>query len=236
MPQETCLYESFTILETFIYYGRLHCMPLDRIICNLANLKIVMNLPSLNSYVNNISGGERRRVSLGVALLHDPKILVLDEATVGIDPVLRQKIWDYLESLVQSSETTVFLTTHYVQETRHCAKIGYLRDGHMLVQDSPKALLEKYGPNSELNATTLDDIMLHLCKSHISRTHQITTCCTPKFSKLETESDHEVQLLQVGVLKAHIGNEQAIPQTNVQNHYGRSNVHYSQLKALTIRN
>ncbi|XP_035716477.1 ABC transporter G family member 23 [Folsomia candida] len=238
MPQETCLYESFTILETFIYYGRLYCMPSDKIVCNLATLKTVMNLPSLNSNVNNISGGERRRVSLGVALLHDPQILILDEPCVGIDRVLRQGIWDYLERLVKSKGTTVFLTTHYVQETRQCAKIGYLRDGRMLVQESPNALLEKYGPNSELNANALDDIMLHFCKTQVSPTRNIITHCRPKLSKMENALNQKVQLLKVGVVEA-LSNVEPFEETlqsKVSNLCEHSKNYYSQLKALTIWN
>ncbi|OXA40292.1 ABC transporter G family member 23 [Folsomia candida] len=200
MPQETCLYESFTILETFIYYGRLYCMPLDKIICNLANLKTIMDLPSLKSYVNNI------------------------------------RIWDYLGRLVKSKGTTVFLTTHYVQETRQCAKIGYLRDGHMLVQDSPNALLEKYGPNCELNATTLDDVILHFCKTY---KHKITTRLILKSAKMENELDRKVQLLNVEVLEAKISNtnpSQPISQSKMPSHCEHWKNNYSQLKALTIRN
>ncbi|OXA40290.1 ABC transporter G family member 23 [Folsomia candida] len=195
-----------------------------------------MNLPNLNSNVNNISGGERRRVSLGVALLHDPQILILDEPTVAIDPVLRQRIWDYLEDLVKSRGTTVFLTTHYVQETRHCAKIGYLRDGHMLVQDSPKALLEKYGPNSKLNATTLDDVMFYFCKTH---KQIITQHCIPKMCKMKNDLDRKVQLLKVGVVEADISNTkpiQPISPSKISNLSEHSKNYYSQVKALTVRN
>ncbi|OXA40401.1 ABC transporter G family member 23 [Folsomia candida] len=236
MPQDTCLYETFTILETFIYYGRLHCIPLDQILSNLSTLNIVMNLPSLNSKVNNISGGERRRVSLGVALLHDPQILILDEPCVGIDPVLREGIWNYLESLVKSRGTTVFVTTHYVQETRNCAKIGYLKDGHMLVQDSPIALLEKYGPNSKFNNTTLDDVMLHFCKTHRNK---IRSRCIPKLSKMENGLEEKLQLIKPGVMEVNIFSTnllKGISQCTTSNALEHSKNYYSELKALTIRN
>ncbi|XP_035701375.1 ABC transporter G family member 23-like [Folsomia candida] len=155
MPQENALYRALTIMETFTYYGRLHGIPSPDVLRRVETLRNVMNLPNMNSRVEQISGGEQRRVSLCVALLHDPEILLLDEPTTGIDPLLRERIWDYLRLLVESKGTTVFVTTHYVQETRQCKKIGYLRDGSMLVQDSPKALLEKYGPNC---TTALDDV------------------------------------------------------------------------------
>ncbi|XP_035714050.1 ABC transporter G family member 23-like [Folsomia candida] len=167
MPQEIALYDSFTITETFIYYGRLHSIPKERILCKLDKLKDLLNLLNLRKYIGQISGGESRRVSLGVALLHDPQLLILDEPTVGLDPILRERIWEYLSKLVKSQGKTVLLTTHFVEETRDCAKIGYLRDGRLLVEDSPQNLLKFY------NSTSLDNVVLHLCK--LNSTNAITT-------------------------------------------------------------
>ncbi|OXA60605.1 ABC transporter G family member 23 [Folsomia candida] len=83
MPQELALYNSFTILETFNYYGFLHGMTQKNISMKLDKFQKLLNLPGLGKYVNQISGGEQRRVSLGVALLHDPQLLIMDEPTTG---------------------------------------------------------------------------------------------------------------------------------------------------------
>ncbi|XP_035707282.1 ABC transporter G family member 23-like isoform X1 [Folsomia candida] len=159
MPQEISLYGNFTIFETFAYYGVLNGMTEERIKYKLTKLSSILNLPHVAKLVDKLSGGEQRRVSLGVALLHNPQLLVLDEPTVGIDPLLRETIWDYLKLLVKSQGTTVLMTTHYVEETANCEKIGYIRDGSLIVEDTPSSLLQKYDTNR------LDDVVHKLCNN-----------------------------------------------------------------------
>ncbi|XP_035703027.1 ABC transporter G family member 23-like [Folsomia candida] len=162
MPQELALYNSFTILETFNYYGFLHGMTQKNISMKLDKFQKLLNLPGLGKYVNQISGGEQRRVSLGVALLHDPQLLIMDEPTTGVDPLLRERIWKHLLDLVATVGTSVLITSHYVDETRNCTKIGYLRNGSLLVESPPLELLQR------CNAISLDDAVLHLCKCRSS--------------------------------------------------------------------
>ncbi len=81
----------------------------------------------------------KRRLSLAAALLHEPKILILDEPTVGIDPVLRQSIWDELYKLSKSG-TTILVTTHVMDEAEKCGQLGMLRDGKVIASGSPKEL------------------------------------------------------------------------------------------------
>lgn len=75
-------------------------------------------LPDADRRVKNLSGGQQRRVSLASALIHEPELLILDEPTVGVDPLLRQNIWDHLVEITRGGLTTVIITTHYIDETR----------------------------------------------------------------------------------------------------------------------
>ncbi|OXA37599.1 ABC transporter G family member 23 [Folsomia candida] len=245
MPQEASLTGSLTIMETFTYYGSLNGVPSHEIISKVETLRTIMNLPNLNSRTNQISGGEQRRVSLCVALLHDPEILLLDEPTTGIDPLLRERIWDYLRLLVESKGTTVFVTTHYVHETRQCKQIGYLRDGSMLVQDSPSMLLDKYGPNCNLNTASLDDVILHLCKIPRSlRTTPRKSTPAVKFSQVrkEPDLDQNVEILSFKSVKDDFINmsgepiKQKFDPRLVSRKYAASKKYCVQVKALAIRN
>ncbi|ODM98615.1 ABC transporter G family member 23 [Orchesella cincta] len=116
MPQEIALYGEFTIEEAMHFFGTVNGMSNDKIKNRMVFLKKFLNLPSSERQVRNLSGGQQRRVSFAVALLHQPKILILDEPTVGVDPMLRKSIWRHLTDLVESGKTTVIITTHYIEE------------------------------------------------------------------------------------------------------------------------
>ena len=105
-----------------------------------------------------MSGGQQRRVSLACALIHSPPLLILDEPTVGTDPVLRHSIWTHLLSLSRCGHT-IILTTHYIEESTNAKTVAFMRSGKILVEDNPKALLDKYA------LANLEDVFLKLCLS-----------------------------------------------------------------------
>lgn len=78
----------------------------------------LLQLPNSSRFVKSLSGGQQRRMSLAASLIHEPELLILDEPTVGLDPVLRTKIWDYLVDITNTGKRTVIITTHYIEETR----------------------------------------------------------------------------------------------------------------------
>lgn len=84
----------------------------------LAFLVDFLMLPDADHMVKNLSGGQQRRVSFAATLLHEPELLILDEPTVGVDPLLRDNIWNHLVEITRSGKTTVIITTHYIDETR----------------------------------------------------------------------------------------------------------------------
>lgn len=107
----------------------------------------------------NLSGGQQRRASLAAALLHEPELLILDEPTVGVDPLLRQCIWNHLLAISKSSKlkTTIVITTHYIEEARQANVVGMMRFGKLLAEGPPELLLKTY------QRANLEDVFLHLC-------------------------------------------------------------------------
>ncbi|XP_050429467.1 ABC transporter G family member 23 [Adelges cooleyi] len=156
MPQEIALYGEFTIRETMQFFGMVNGMKPEAVDEELVFLLEFLQLPTASRSVKNLSGGQQRRVSFAAALLHKPELLILDEPTVGVDPVLRQGIWDHLVHLAKDEGTTVIITTHYIDETRQAHMIGLMRGGKFLAEESPTALLQKY------NCQSLEDVFLKL--------------------------------------------------------------------------
>nr|WAB24462.1 ATP-binding cassette sub-family H member 1 [Henosepilachna vigintioctopunctata] len=159
MPQEIALYGEFTIKETMMYFGWIFGMQTSEIIARLQFLLNFLDLPSQNRMVKNLSGGQQRRVSFAVALMHDPELLILDEPTVGVDPLLRQSIWSHLVQITKDGHKTVIITTHYIEEARQAHTIGLMRSGKLLAEESPQALLTMY------RCQTLEEVFLLLSRA-----------------------------------------------------------------------
>jgi ABC-2 type transport system ATP-binding protein len=97
------------------------------------------------SLVGTFSGGMRRRLEIARGLLHSPRVLFLDEPTVGLDPQTRSSIWGYIGELSQREEITIFLTTHYMDEAEYCERIAIMDQGRIIVLDTPAALKASVG-------------------------------------------------------------------------------------------
>ncbi|XP_034254598.1 ABC transporter G family member 20 isoform X1 [Thrips palmi] len=158
MPQEIALLGEFSIRETMMYFGWIFGMPSSEIQERLDFLLNFLDLPSQNRLVKNLSGGQQRRVSFAVALMHDPELLILDEPTVGVDPLLRQSIWHHLVQITKDGNKTVIITTHYIEEARQAHAIGLMRSGKLLAEESPSALLTTY------NCLSLEEVFLKLSR------------------------------------------------------------------------
>uniref|UniRef100_A0A8D9E369 ABC transporter G family member 20 n=1 Tax=Cacopsylla melanoneura TaxID=428564 RepID=A0A8D9E369_9HEMI len=158
MPQELALYTEFSIRETTLYYGRIFGLSFDQIYSRTKELISFLDLPPEDSIVGKLSGGQSRRLSLLVALLHDPKLLILDEPTVGVDPVLSASIWQHLLNICNNGKKTVIITTHYIEEARQAHCIGLMRGGTLLAEESPSQLMLRY------NCNNLEQAFLELSK------------------------------------------------------------------------
>lgn len=109
------------------------------------------------------SGGQKRRVSLAAALVHSPPLLILDEPTVGVDPLLRQSIWKHLVTLTKTERISVIITTHYIEEARQANVVGLMRHGKILAENSPNELMRIH------QLDNLEDVFLKLCVTDSSR-------------------------------------------------------------------
>ncbi|XP_058255596.1 ABC transporter G family member 23 isoform X1 [Hemibagrus wyckioides] len=158
MPQDIALYNEFTISDTLWFFGRIHGLSSQETQERMKFLIEFLNLPQKNSLVRNLSGGQRRRVSLGAALLQNPQLLILDEPTVGVDPVLRAKIWQHLVQIVKGGQVSVIITTHYIEEARQANMVGLMRNGRLLAEANPEEIIKQH------NAATLESAFLQLCE------------------------------------------------------------------------
>jgi ABC-type multidrug transport system ATPase subunit len=145
MPQEIGLFDFFKVKETIWFFGTLFGLSSVEIERKLRGLSSLLELPDEDRLIVECSGGEQRRISLAVSLIHDPKLLILDEPTVGADPLLRKKIWDHLFELTQTKGVTVLLSTHYISDAELSNTVGYLRNGVLVAEGSPRMIKELCG-------------------------------------------------------------------------------------------
>ena len=142
------------------FHGRLHGMDADRILARQSWLIDFLDLPDPTRTVGKLSGGQKRRVSLAVALLHEPDLLLLDEPTVGVDPELRARLWDHLQE-ISANGTSIVITTHYIDEARNADRVGLMRDGVLLAEDSPQSVMDSQ------SASSLEEAFLALCRREV---------------------------------------------------------------------
>nr|XP_057914978.1 ABC transporter G family member 23 isoform X2 [Doryrhamphus excisus] len=159
MPQELALYNEFTISDTLTFYGRIHGLTWKETQARMNFLIEFLDLPQKHRLIRNLSGGQMRRVSLGAALLQNPELLILDEPTVGVDPVLRAKIWQHLVNIVKTGKVSVIITTHYIEEARQANMVGLMRNGCLLAEGPPDAVMKQH------SSATLEHAFLQLCET-----------------------------------------------------------------------
>nr|CAD7451361.1 unnamed protein product [Timema bartmani] len=156
MPKHLSVTIEFTIYEAMYYLGLLLGLERDYIHQRVSFLTQLLGLPGPNSYIHHLSGqqitcsscGQRRRVSFALALFQEPNLLILDDPTAMVDPIL--SIWLHLHNIANNENTTVFVTTHNIQEAQNAHKVGLMRDGKIIAQEKPFSLIERFAsPNLE---------------------------------------------------------------------------------------
>jgi ABC-2 type transport system ATP-binding protein len=155
--QDTTLDSYLTGEQNLRFHADLYGVPRQQV---GPRLKQVLDMVDLwdrrGSVVGTYSGGMKRRLEIARGLLHAPRVLFLDEPTVGLDPQTRSSIWEYINDLKQREDITIFLTTHYMDEAENCDRIAIVDHGKIVVLDTPEALKASVGKD-RVQITTDDD-------------------------------------------------------------------------------
>lgn len=140
MSQKFALYDDLTVLENLSFYGGVYGITeRGRIRETLERVGLPGHEAELT---RSLSAGWRQRLALGIALVHRPRLLFLDEPTSGVDPTARRAFWDLIYELAGSG-VTILVTTHYMDEAEYCERVGVMRDGRLLAMDTPTSLKQQ---------------------------------------------------------------------------------------------
>jgi ABC-2 type transport system ATP-binding protein len=159
VTQKPSVYADLTVKENLEFFARVLDAPRDRVDEVIATVKLSGQMGQIGQ---SLSGGQFSRVSLATALLAEPELLVLDEPTTGLDPVLRDDLWTTFRGLADRG-VTLLVSSHVMDEASHCDSLLLLRDGELLASETPDSLLRRTG------APDLDTAFLRLIESGGSR-------------------------------------------------------------------
>jgi ABC-2 type transport system ATP-binding protein len=137
------IYQDFTALENILYFGNQYGLSEKEILGKARRILRSLEIEDkMNELVKNLSGGQKRRVSIAIGLIHDPIFLILDEPTSGLDPIIRENLWLTLTKINEQLNTTLIVITHYPEESRFCTAVAIFgRNRGMLDFGKPKDLL-----------------------------------------------------------------------------------------------
>ncbi len=144
--QDPSLDDRLTAYENLRFHAHVYNVPASE---RRRRIEEVLRLVELwdrrNAVVRTFSGGMRRRLEIARGILHQPRVLFLDEPTIGLDPQTREHVWDYILELQRAQHITIFMTTHYMEEAEHCQRIAIIDQGKIVALDTPDALKRMVG-------------------------------------------------------------------------------------------
>ncbi len=159
LAQQRALYENLTAKENIEFFASIKKVPKSEIKEKTEELLEVLDLFEYeNIRAKNLSGGTQQRVALACACVNSPKLLILDEATVGLDPILRKDVWDYLRKFNKQVKGAIIITTHFLDEAEYADRVGFMRRADLIALDSPSSLKE------QTSSTTMEEVFLKLVK------------------------------------------------------------------------
>jgi len=164
MSQKFAIYDDLTVWENLQFYSGVYNIRNKKRISETIDLVGLSRMT--NTLTHQLSGGWRQRLALGIALVHQPELLFLDEPTSGVDPNARRTFWDLIYQLSEAG-VTILVTTHYMDEAEYCHRVGMMRDGSLLALDGPENLKHNHiqGDIWELEVEPLMDGLLVLEKT-----------------------------------------------------------------------
>ena len=158
MSQKFSLYEDLTIYQNIRFYGGVYGMKIAE---RKARTDEMLDRLGLTAYENRKIGdlplGWKQKLAFSIAILHQPKIVFLDEPTGGVDPITRRQFWNLIYEAVEKG-ITVFVTTHYMDEAEYCDRVSIMADGRIVALDTPEKLKEQY------NAANMDEVFLKIAR------------------------------------------------------------------------
>lgn len=158
MSQKFALYDDLTVKENIIFFGGIYGLSRKRIKEKSETLIQELGLEKVaGQLVGSLPLGWKQKLSFSVALIHDPKIVFLDEPTGGVDPITRRQFWEMIYKAANQG-TTVFVTTHYMDEAEYCNRVSIMVNGKIEALDTPKKLKEQF------KAATMNDVFLKLAR------------------------------------------------------------------------
>ncbi|WP_297327461.1 ribosome-associated ATPase/putative transporter RbbA [uncultured Bartonella sp.] len=164
MSQAFSLYAELTVLENLQLHAKLFEIPADKV---KARMQAMIDRFELNDVLDampdSLPLGIRQRMSLAVALLHEPEILILDEPTSGVDPIARDQLWQQLGELSRNDNVTIFITTHFMNEAERCDRISLMHAGKVLITDKPSEIVKSK------NASTLEEAFIEYLQDAIDQ-------------------------------------------------------------------
>ena len=168
MPQERAVYRDLSIAENLLFFGQIYGMTRSRIATRTSELLDLMKLSDRGKQrADRLSGGEKQRLSLACALLHEPEALLLDEPTIGHDPALRREFWDHFHQL-SGDGRTILLSTHYLNEAEWCDRVGLMRRGRLIAEGTPDELKDDATQRSGQDNPDMEDVFLILTRDAVA--------------------------------------------------------------------